>query len=965
MVLCFMLYTIKRVQAMKISKTLVNVMFILSIFLSLKGYGQYYVSGNDPAGIHWKQINTDNFQIVFPDTYEIQAQKIASILEKAYSYTGYSMKVKPKKISVLLHNQTAVSNGMVAWAPKRMEWYTPPARDNYAQDWFEQLAIHEHRHVVQIEKLNQGMVKILTYLFGQQATAAFLGLYVPVWFLEGDAVATETALSNAGRGRLPDFEKDIRTQVLEKKIYSYDKAVYGSYKDYVPNHYILGYQLVAHSRAESKYNLWSNVLNNVSNNINFGTFNKGLKRTAGKRLSKFYKYHLKSLQSKWNNQGKSIQTTDYKSITTSPKRDYVNYYFPQYLKDSNIVAYKTSYNFSPRFVLISGGSERVLHRPGYVFDDYFSVSGTKIYWSEIKFDKRWEHRSFADIHVYDSENGKHKKITNKSRLYMPSVSSKGDRIAATHITENNNYSIALLDADNGSVLTEITTPENNLLLHPSWSADDKQLVMVLQSEKGKEIVVYDFNEQKIESLMAPTYIDISHPKFYGSSVIFNGAFSGIDNIYILSLNDKSIKQITSVEYAARNASIGNVNGDILFSNYTANGFEVASISPHQFSNADIGQIENNSLKLYEGLASQEKGIIDFNDTISEVHPVRPYSKGLHLFNFHSWAPLYSNLSDEKTNLGLSILSQNLLGTATAEVGFEYDQPDITSAYSAQFNYTGLYPCFGASIYTGEERYYYDEDDPDIDSSFLYNETELTLSTYVPLNWTQNHHIFGVIPLIAYDYNRIKHLPYTPERFFKGEYSSITYQLQMYHYTRSANRNLYPPFGQSLLLSYEHTPEFAGNNMGNVFAIQHKWYLPSVFKNHSFRISLGYQNKTDKNLAYSFSNILSPPRGWHEYNAKEYYNSFFNYSFPLFYPDAVLPSVFYIKRTKANLFYDMAWKEKIGINLPYDSSIGLDVSNDMYLFRLPAPFDVGVRNVYIPNENSFRFFFLLSLNISEI
>ena len=160
---------------------------------------QYYISGQDPASIKWEQINTENFQVIYPDYYSEKAKEVANIIQYAYEYAAYSLNHKPKKISLILHTETSVSNGMVVWAPKRMEWYTTPPQENYAQDWFEQLAIHETRHFVQVDKLNQGLTKILSILLGEQGTAAVLGLYIPPWFLEGDAVCTETLLSKSGR----------------------------------------------------------------------------------------------------------------------------------------------------------------------------------------------------------------------------------------------------------------------------------------------------------------------------------------------------------------------------------------------------------------------------------------------------------------------------------------------------------------------------------------------------------------------------------------------------------------------------------------------------------------------------------------------------------------------------------------------------------------------------------------------
>ena len=43
----------------------------LSLFIffavSLTAYGQYYDTGEDPAGLKWLQIKTDRFRVIYPE----------------------------------------------------------------------------------------------------------------------------------------------------------------------------------------------------------------------------------------------------------------------------------------------------------------------------------------------------------------------------------------------------------------------------------------------------------------------------------------------------------------------------------------------------------------------------------------------------------------------------------------------------------------------------------------------------------------------------------------------------------------------------------------------------------------------------------------------------------------------------------------------------------------------------------
>ena len=211
------------------------IVFVFSFYQNVTA--QYYNTGQDPGSLRWNYIETPSFKVIFPNSIDSIGQQLANTLNYNYDIGNASLYHYPEKIPVILRNQTMLSNGFVAWAPKRTEFFTIPHQQTEPGDWLTHMAIHEYRHIVQIDKLNTGLTSILGYFFGETAIGTVLGIHIKLWFLEGDAVVTETAITESGRGRLPDFEMNLRSLVLEKGMYSYDKAIFGSYKDYVPNHY--------------------------------------------------------------------------------------------------------------------------------------------------------------------------------------------------------------------------------------------------------------------------------------------------------------------------------------------------------------------------------------------------------------------------------------------------------------------------------------------------------------------------------------------------------------------------------------------------------------------------------------------------------------------------------------------------------------------------------------------------------
>jgi hypothetical protein len=204
--------------------------------------------GGNPSSIKWQQINTDTARIIFPKGLDSIAQRIAAVaheLQKNYSNTIGS---KVDKINIVLQKDATISNAFVALGPYRSEYYLTPPQNAFelgAQNWPDNLAIHEFRHVQQYNNFNIGLSKATSVLFGENGRALANSASVPDWFFEGDAVYNETLLSKQGRGRLPLFFNRYKSLYDDKKRYSYMQLRNGSLRHYIPGHYELGYLLVA------------------------------------------------------------------------------------------------------------------------------------------------------------------------------------------------------------------------------------------------------------------------------------------------------------------------------------------------------------------------------------------------------------------------------------------------------------------------------------------------------------------------------------------------------------------------------------------------------------------------------------------------------------------------------------------------------------------------------------------------
>lgn len=205
------------------------------------------------------QVEGPRGKIVYPDYFSGGAAQVLSVMEGITPTMTYGFSYKPLKVPAVLHTQNFNANGIVMWAPKRMELELIPDLAPYAQPWFKQLVAHESRHTVQYGNLYRSFMKPLGWFIGQQSGLISQAL-IPVWLLEGDAVQAETQMASFGRALQPSFTIGYRAYMAEgTKRYVPDKWFCGSYKDYIPDHYQLGYQMTAWSRERYGDDIWDRV----------------------------------------------------------------------------------------------------------------------------------------------------------------------------------------------------------------------------------------------------------------------------------------------------------------------------------------------------------------------------------------------------------------------------------------------------------------------------------------------------------------------------------------------------------------------------------------------------------------------------------------------------------------------------------------------------------------------------------
>lgn len=952
--------------------TIYILLFLLLAALSTKrSHAQYFTAGQDPASIRWEQIQTPRFQVIFPAGFKEKADYVTNILEYAYERAGRSLDHQPRKISVVLHNRSVTSNGFVAPAPDRMELFSVPPQDNMDMPWLEHLVIHEFRHVVQIDKLDQGLTRVLSYVFGEQANAVVAGL-IPMWYLEGDAVLSETALTTNGRGRQPSFSRITRARLRDTAhLFSFDKMLLGSYRDQTPNHYELGYHLVSYGRMKHGTDLWEDLENHVGRRpYQLVSYNLGLKRFSG-----LYSRGLYDSAMTWFGRfyGRSSDTPSAggSNMTPFPHDDYRSYRFPVPASGKGFYAIRKDYSHNTRIVHITQEGEETVFIPGLMTFDRISHSNGLIAWSERVPDMRWSNRSFSVVRVYDTRRDRVRTIKDKTRWFAPDISPKGHRLVAAEVSQKNRFSLVTCDVQDGTDVRRFEHPRGIFLQQPVWSADGSYVYVIGLTDQGKGIFQLNPRSGIWSTVMEPVYREINHLSAGTDNIYFRAARRHKEQIFAYNTREDRLYQVTSVPVNASDVSFSGTSASLLYSSYKANGYNVRSLPLHKDVFTAVAQAPADEEPLVDSLARQEDSLFFSKAIPSREYPSRPYRKWQNLFNFHSWAPFYMNYNTSSPALtdlapGVSLFSQNILSTAITTLGYSY-QNDAHRLHS-NFTYKGWYPVFDISTSYGGKpgvvRPSSVDWAPELTNDYLKVDATLSL----PLNLTRGHTVAGVTPSVSYEYDR-QYYYYRPENYYLRGLKTIDYGLWFYSYRRMAYRDIFPRWGVTFNMNVRSSP-FSEELLGNMTALTGKVFMPGFMEDHGISLAAGYQKQNPE--AYLYSSFLQFPRGVDARNTEKLYTFESEYVFPLAYPDWNLPSLLYVKRLKGKLFFDYAMNEYrrvVDNSVVWDNqdyySLGGEWTADFHLARFMFPFSAGVRYAYVPQFSDHRFELVFNVDFYRI
>jgi hypothetical protein len=906
-----------------------------------------------PPSTRWKVITAPHVRIVLPAEILDYGQRAARLFERAYGPLAKSLGTASAPIALVLTNQGVESNGLVRLAPRMSEWFTTPPQSGIggAVDWPTLLATHEGRHVVQFDKLNRGFTRAMSYAFGELGRAAFSLVSAPAWYLEGDAVGMETALTAAGRGRQPEFDMAIRALLLSGRLYSYDKTFLGSDRDYYPDYYHLGYLLTTHLRDKLGADVWSRILDSASRNSFWVfSFERALVEETGRTAPELYLETMSQLAKLWQAQLAGLPATPFRVINAGPRPRWTNYLFPQSQPDGSVICQKYGLDDPPALVrLRPDGSEKLLRpiRPLELFGTRSSARGGLVAWCEREPDARWGKRSYGVVVVLDLATGRARRLTPGSRYLNAVLDPRGRRLAAVEYALDGSCRVVVLDAETGKRLRVVPNPDNAYLFAPSWSEDGRRLAFARQSDRGRGLAVADLQTGSVRHALPDGPRAVSDPVFYRTYLLYHSPYSGVDNIYALDMQTGRRWQVTSVRFGAFHPEVSPDGSELLFNSYTADGFDVVKARLDPSTWRRIEDVERRDLGLYRPLVAQEQGGNIFAEEPESPadYPVSDYAPSSHWSNFHSWG-----LLPTATELNLVVLSNDVLNTTSVLAGLDWNYNERTLGFGLSLSYQALFPLLELEARYGG-RTSTSTDSEGGDHRYGWREARLGAGFEVPLNLSRGVYSTFLTLGAGISNRRISDreaVPFLDQG--NGLLVPLSYSLGFGRFRQTSLRDLRPAWGQHLALVFRHTPFGAGDFRAKLFSASAGAYLPGLFRHHSLHLEADYESQEPDN--YRFESEFLFPRGYDDVFHRKLARLAVDYALPVAYPDAALGRYLYLKRLWVDFFYDRGWGRDPGRTTRYESA-GLDLLLDSCLFRTPVTITLGLRLAYRFTDHTAR------------
>ncbi len=952
--------------------------------------GQFYSTGADPIGISWLRmegecngnkwrIETDSaawrWALIADQTLEAQA-------ERMLSSDFPPMSIKRRGIDVVMHTHAAYSNGLVSWAPRRLEAYTYDTGDDDCIPWVRHLMTHEYRHVLQTQSSIAGFSRFLYGLFGEQATGLVLGVFVPRWYLEGDAVWAETEYTPGGRGRNSDFMQQMRALCTTGNRPSFSQAYFGSYAKRFPDFYKMGYLMVSALSDTLGNEVFGRAVNFAGRKpFTILPFQISLRRQAGMRQMRLFDFAMDQWTARWEAAQAERQVTEAEPIFAET----VDYREATHTQPwaGGLVTYATGPDIVGRFEVYDAQGRLVRTiTPSERNETRFSVHGDTIYWSERYQHCRWANAIESRVLCADLRTGHKKTLTKGHMDHSPAISPDGSALAYIRTGDDMRHTIRITTLD-GAVIYEKSLPTGWQIPEVTWRSDDR-IVMIIVNDEGRQMAECDIDDGDWRCLIGPMFrrmINIS---------------AGRDGrlYFAMDTGDEYFSDIYSMGESGdiRREVVARDGADTPF--LTDSGLMVSLYGPSGYAPSLIKESVNQDTLRWQSapksLSIPEDEVAD-SIRYAKFRHIGPMS--VHLKpNLHSWGPVRVDADAQSIAPGIGLSSQNTHGTTFIQLGYDFAPDNDYERIHADVTWDWLWTRLKFGGKWGHTDYKYSTSYTSIikseggDREFNINMStddrshlsHLTAEASIPLTRNSGAWLRAITPSASFDWERATGITYdvtqvetsaTPNRktSYKlttddSRYTAATFGLSAHILRRQSVNDIGYRYGVAASLVYDRATHHA--DYGTMTTMSIRLYAPGIGRHHQISLYAAAQSKqpgaqvATQSGSYwrrMISDRVAAPYGLSRISNKQSALLRATYMLPLVNPDWQWGPVAYIKRINLRAIYDYGIARMWNGSQVTNTSRRWTASGELWAetrwATLPYPANIGCRVTYLPETKN--------------
>ncbi len=610
------------------------------------------VSAQNPTHLKWREYESDNFMVYYPEGQEMTAYRALYVAEQVHKPLSEMYGPVDSKITIVVRDEEDYAEGGAYFYDNKIEISATGMDYGFRSytDWLWNVVTHELTHVYSIHQSMKAprMIPMAYYqhidyqeerrddvLVGypnQMISYPIPMFNIPAWLAEGVAQYQSRSVHfdrwDAHRDMI------VRQAFLHDKLMKVDEisvfAWTGRQNEMVYNH---GYSLVRYISETYGNEKVVELMRELSSKTSI-TFDIVCRRVLDMSQDELYDEWVDSLDKRYTALQDTLGTLAEGEVFR--KGGFLNG-FPTWSPDGSKLAYVSNkgqdYSLTACFVAnlsddgwqwegkekqeknitkkikeirqdsddkediedalnILKGSFDIALAPGIQSAPLWLDEWNLLYNRRMPSDKHGSH--WWDMYRYvinreDPREGEKTRITHNLRGTYPDLSP--DKRYMAYVQNGSGLNnLYIMDRNDNSIKPVTDFTDGTFIYRPRWSPDGKRIAFTIHQGDQVNIAVINRDGSGFRYLVSSEGQD-RDPAWSsdGRFLYFSSDLTGIANIYRLDCTDSSVCQITNVIGGAYSPAPSPADTTLAFSHYGPDGYEIRFISKHAtFDNENSG-----------------------------------------------------------------------------------------------------------------------------------------------------------------------------------------------------------------------------------------------------------------------------------------------------------------------------------------------------------------------------------------